>query len=116
MHSHVFGEVMDIEPDRLSGRKTTATVIGRLSAKLLIAGFLCLETALVFLYFRDGVIAGFLACAAICFLLDAALVWKDRAYSTKEMRLFLWGWNVAALLGLFWNWTHGTLTHVRTDF
>ncbi len=112
MHSHVFGEVMDIEPDRLSGRKTTATVIGRLSAKLLIVVFLCLETALVFHYFRDGVIAGFLACAAICFLLDRALVWKDRAYSTKEMRLFLWGWNVAALLGMFWNWTHSTLTHV----
>ena len=112
MHSHVFGEVMDIEPDRLSGRKTTATAIGRIWAKLLIAGFLCVETALVFHYFQDGVIAGFLACAAIWFVLDAALVWKHRAYSTKEMRLFLWGWNVAALLGMSWNWTHNTLTRV----
>src|SRR5205814_8902630 len=25
MHSHIFGEVMDIEPDRLTGRRTTAT-------------------------------------------------------------------------------------------
>src|SRR5215467_1353570 len=28
MHSHVFGEIMDIVPDRASGRRTTATVIG----------------------------------------------------------------------------------------
>jgi hypothetical protein len=29
------------------------------------------------------------------------------------MRLFLWGWNAAALLGILWNWAHGTLTHVE---
>src|ERR1700674_4900709 len=40
MHSHVFGEVMDIEPDLLSGRRTTATSIGRGRAKFLIAAFL----------------------------------------------------------------------------
>ena len=28
MHSHVFGEIMDIDPDRASGRRTTGTVIG----------------------------------------------------------------------------------------
>src|SRR5205823_9120498 len=59
MHSHIFGEVMDIEPDQLSGRRTTATLIGRVLAKFL-----------------------------------------------------MWGWNAAALLGMFWNWTHSTLTHV----
>ncbi len=112
MHSHVFGEVMDIEPDRLSGRRTTATVIGRMPAKFLIAGFLCLETALIFNYFRDWAITGFLALGALWFLLDATLLWKNRAYSPKEMRLFLWGWNVAAFLGMFWNWTHHTLAHI----
>ena len=29
MHSHVFGEVMDIAPDRLSGRRTTTTAKSR---------------------------------------------------------------------------------------
>ena len=33
MHSHVFGEVMDLEPDRTAGRHTTATVIGRASCR-----------------------------------------------------------------------------------
>jgi lycopene elongase/hydratase (flavuxanthin-forming) len=112
MHSHIFGEVMDIEPDRLSGRQTTATSIGRVTAKFLIAAFLCVETALVRIYFRDGIITGFLALGALWFLIDATLLWKNRAYRPKEMRLFLWGWNAAALLGMFWNWTHATLTHV----
>src|SRR2546430_152925 len=40
MHSHIFGEVMDIAPDRLSGRQTTATSIGRVRAKFLSASFL----------------------------------------------------------------------------
>ena len=112
MHSHVFGEVMDIEPDQLSGRRTTATSIGRVRAKFLIAAFLCTETILVQIYFRDWIITGFLAFGALWFLIDATLLWKNRAYRPEEMRLFLWGWNAAALLGMFWNWTHGSLTHV----
>src|SRR6266699_2268583 len=112
MHSHIFGEVMDIEPDRLAGRRTTATVIGRVRAKFLIAVFLCIETALAQFYFRDWIITGFLAIGALWFLIDATLVWKERAYSPKEMRLFLRGWNAAALLGMIWDWSSGTLTHV----
>jgi len=112
MHSHIFGEVMDIEPDQRSGRRTTATLIGRVRSKFLIAAFLSIETILVQTYFRDGIITGFLAFGALWFVIDATLLWKNRAYRPKEMRLFLWGWNAAALLGMFWNWTHGTLTHV----
>jgi len=110
MHSHIFGEVMDIEPDLLSGRRTTATVIGRVRAKFLIAVLLCVETALVQFYFRDWIITSFLTIGAIWFLADATLLWKNRAYTPKQMRLFLWGWNAAAVLGMFWNWGHGTLT------
>src|ERR1700740_2179592 len=43
MHSHIFGEVIDIEPDQLSGRQTTACLIGRVPVKFLIAAFLCGE-------------------------------------------------------------------------
>jgi 4-hydroxybenzoate polyprenyltransferase len=114
MHSHVFGEVMDIEPDGLSGRTTTATLIGRVPAKFLIVTLLCIETALVYFYFRDLIIAGFLAIGMLWFVLDAGAIWKNRAYSPTEMRLFLWGWNIAALLGILWNWKQGTLTHVNS--
>lgn len=112
MHSHIFGEVMDIEPDRLSGRRTTATLIGRVRAKFLIAAFLFVEAAMVFVFSLDWIIAGFLAVGTLWFLIDATLLWKNRAYSSKEMRLFLWGWNAAAFLGMYWNWSSGTLTRV----
>src|SRR5260370_6565543 len=87
MHSHIFGEVMDIEPDRLSGRRTTATLIGRVRAKFLIATLLALETVLVQIYFRDWLITVFLAFGALWFVMDATLLWRDRAYSPKQMRL-----------------------------
>jgi 4-hydroxybenzoate polyprenyltransferase len=112
MHSHIFGEVMDIEPDRLSGRRTTATLTGRVGAKFLVAAFMFIESYLVRFYFRDWIITCFLALGGLWFLIDASLVWKNRAYRPAEMRFFLWGWNAAALLGMYWNWTHGTLTHV----
>jgi 4-hydroxybenzoate polyprenyltransferase len=48
MHSHVFGEVMDIDPDRQSGRLTTATVIGAVPSKLLISGMLIIEALLIY--------------------------------------------------------------------
>jgi 4-hydroxybenzoate polyprenyltransferase len=113
MHSHIFGEVMDLEPDRLSGRRTTATLIGAVPSKLLIAGILCVETVLVYVFFGDLVIAGFLGVGAAWFLLDATMIWRNRPYSPTEMRLFMWGWNAAAFAGMFWNWTNGSLLHAR---
>lgn len=112
MHSHIFGEVMDIEPDCLSGRQTTATRIGRVPAKLLIATFLSVESAFILFYFREMIVTGFLALGAIWFVLDAALLWKNRAYQPREMRLFLWGWNATALLGIYWNAAHGSLAQI----
>jgi 4-hydroxybenzoate polyprenyltransferase len=113
MHSHIFGEVMDIEPDRLSGRRTAATSIGAVRSKLLIAGILCVETALVYVFFGDRVITVFLAAGVAWFLLDAVLIWKSRPYSPTEMRLFMWGWNVAAIAGMVWNWSTGSLLQAR---
>jgi 4-hydroxybenzoate polyprenyltransferase len=112
MHSHIFGEVMDIEPDRLSGRRTTATLLGAKRSKLLLAGFLCVETVLVYYFFGDLVIAGFLGFGAAWFVLDSLLIWKNRPYNPRTMRLFMWGWNVAAFVGMFWNWSNGSLTYV----
>jgi hypothetical protein len=82
-------------------------------SKLLIAAFLCVETALVYVSFGDLLITGFLGFGAAWFLLDAMLIWKNRPYSPMEMRLFMLGWNAAAIAGMFWNWSEGSLTHVR---
>lgn len=113
MHSHIFGEVMDLEPDRLSGRRTTATRLGPVRSKLLIAGFLLVEATLVYVFFADAVVAGFLALGVAWFLGDAFALWKSRAYSPAEMRLFMWGWNAAAVAGIVWNFSRGSLTHAR---
>ena len=104
---------MDVEPDRLSGRRTTATLIGAVRSKLLIAGFLCVETALVYIFFRDLVTTAFLGFGAAWFVLDALVIWKNRPYSPTAMRLFMWGWNAASFAGMFWNWSIGSLTHAR---
>ncbi|GAC1640052.1 MAG: prenyltransferase [Candidatus Acidiferrum sp.] len=109
MHSHVFGEIMDIEPDRQSGRATLATKIGRIPAKLFVASILAIEYFLIERYFADRAIAIFLACGIAWFVLDALLLWKNRPYSPSQMRLFLWGWNFAAVLGIAWNAFHGSL-------
>lgn len=111
MHSHIFGEVMDLGPDRLSGRRTTGTLLGAVPSKLLIVGFLGLETVLVYVFFGDIVIAGFLGLGALWFLVDAMAIWRSRAYSANEMRLFMWGWNAAAVAGMVWNWSENSLTH-----
>src|SRR5215470_6816610 len=109
MHSHVFGEIMDIEPDEKSGRRTLATQIGRVRAKFFIASLLLIEFFLIVRYFSDRAIAAFLALGAIWFVLDATILCRNRPYSPPQMRLFLWGWNAAAVLGILWNALHGSL-------
>ena len=110
MHSHLFGEVMDIVPDRESGRTTTAVRIGAVRTKLLMAVFLSVEVALATRHFHDRVIAGFLTAGALWFVADALWLWRNKPYSRKVMTLFMWMWNVTALLLIVWDYTQGTLT------
>src|ERR1700730_12278401 len=88
MHSHIFGEVMDIVPDRKSGRRTTATQIGAVRAKLLIAALLCVETGMVYWFCHDAVISGFLGAGVVWFVLDSIMLWKERTYTPGQMRAF----------------------------
>jgi len=89
MHSHLFGEVMDILPDREAGRTTTAVRIGAVRTKLLMAVFLSVEVALVTRYFHDRVIGAFLAAGAVWFVADTLWLWRNKAYSRKVMTLFI---------------------------
>jgi lycopene elongase/hydratase (flavuxanthin-forming) len=104
MHSHVFGEVMDFDPDRAVGRRTTATIIGRIPAKLLIAALLVVEAALVWTFFREVVLAGFLLTSALWFVLDATAIWKSRTYTNGQMRFAMLAWNAVALFSVPWMW------------
>ena len=110
MHSHVFGEVMDLGPDRQSGRRTTATLIGAVPSKLLIAAMLVGETFLIYSQYGDRRIAGALAFGAIWFVLDALIIWRNRPYSLTTMKCFLLGWNAIALGSMGWMWSNAPFT------
>jgi 4-hydroxybenzoate polyprenyltransferase len=109
MHSHLFGEVMDILPDRAAGRTTTAVRIGPVRSKLLMAAFLSVEVALITGYFHDRVIGGFLAAGVVWFIADALWLWRNQPYSRNVMTLFMWMWNAAAVLLIVWDCRHGSL-------
>jgi len=110
MHSHVFGEVMDIGPDRSSGRRTTATDIGAIRSKLLIAAMLAGESFLAYKWIADFWIAGALAFGAAWFILDALVFWRDRPYTLVQMRVFLLGWNAIAVASMKWVWSTAQFT------
>ena len=113
MHSHVFGEVMDVEPDRSAGRRTTAAVIGRVPAKLLIVALLFCEAVLVVRVFGAKELAAFLLVTAAWFAIDAMLIWRSRPYSNGTMRFFMLAWNAIALISMPWMWAKAILLHMR---
>lgn len=109
MHSHLLGEVMDLVPDRLAGRRTTALVIGAVPTKLLIGAFLASEALLVHHAFDDRIVTAFLACGAGWFVFDAVFL-RARHYPEWLARFFLLGWNVMAIASAWYVWSSGALT------
>jgi 4-hydroxybenzoate polyprenyltransferase len=109
MHSHLLGEIMDLEPDRQAGRRTTAVWLGHLPAKYLIAAMMVAESLLV-LRLGDAAIATFLALGALWFMADAWF-FGQRPYPGLLMRLFLIGWNIVAVVSAPWVWMRGSFTH-----
>ncbi len=100
--AHIAGEIMDIEPDKKAGKKTTATIIGRKNTKLLMLAFLLIEVIVLGIGFQDYVLAGFLAVFSAWLVLDVFVFFKDNPYTVAQMRLFGWAMNVSALLSMLW--------------
>ena len=97
MHSHLFGQIMDIAPDARAGRTTTAVWLGPMRAKWLIAVLLTLEVWLAtWLPFKPYLVP-LLAGGALFFVFDA-LVWRARPYPLAFLKLFFIGFNLALLL------------------
>ena len=109
MHSHLFGEIMDLEPDRRAGRRSLAGVLGVRPAKWLLVALLAVEAALIWKWARDPWLAAFLAASAAWFTLDVMLLWRDRPYSPGEMRFSFLAWNGVALASMPWVWHAATL-------
>ncbi len=107
MHSHLLGQIMDVEPDKIAGRRSTAVVLGMVPAKVLLAGLIVAEAGLMAFALQQPLIAGVLLCGAGYFLLDALLLWKEKPYSPGMMRFYLMGWNGVALATMPCVWYSG---------
>lgn len=112
MMAHLFGQILDIEPDGKANRKTTAVLLGMRPAKWLLAGFLACLCLLTGVVFQSVVLCLFFAAATLWFLLDVLVVWKNRPYSTFETNLFGQGFNVGAIASIPYMWWTGELTRL----
>lgn len=100
--AHIAGEVMDIEPDLLANKKTTATLIGRKKTKLLMLFLLIVETYILSVWFNDFVLAGFLGLFSLWLILDIFILFKDKPYTLFQMKLFGYAINISAILSMIW--------------
>jgi 4-hydroxybenzoate polyprenyltransferase len=112
MQAHLFGQIMDIEPDRIAGRRTTAILLGVQPSKLLMTAFLLFECVFVWHYFHSLAVSGFFALAAVYFLLDLTLLVRGRFYKPWELHLFALGLNAVTLGSMGWFWATGSLSQI----
>ena len=100
--AHIAGEIMDIEPDLESGKKTTATLIGRKKTKLLMLFLLLIETYILFFWFKDFVLSTFLGTFSIWLIFDIFLFFKEKPYDLSQMKLFGYAMNISAIMSMIW--------------
>ena len=105
--SQLIGEVMDIEPDRAAGRRTTATVLGARHTKTLIIGIVAAEALLVALPLGDPAFGAGLGAFLLWLLLDQLVLFRDGRYSLGQMKLFGLGGNACAVASMAWVWARG---------
>ena len=100
--AHIAGEIMDIEPDIAAGKKTTATLIGRKKTKLAMLFLLLIETYILFGWFNDVVLAGFLGVFSVWLFLDVFIFFKEKPYNLFQMKIFGFAMNLSAILSMIW--------------
>lgn len=113
MHSHLLGQMSDVDPDRAAGRRTTAVVIGVANSKLLAGCLLLGEAWLIQRYFHSPVLVVFLLLAGLGFLADCVLR-GDRTVSDQQLKWVLIAWNFVAIVSMYWVWREGVFV-VRTS-
>ena len=109
--AHIAGEIMDIEPDILSQKKTTATLIGRKKSKIVMLLLLLVEVYVLLCWFQDFVLSGFLGIFSVWLFLDTFFFFKDKPYTLFQMKLFGIAMNLSAVLSMIWVLYSGKLLH-----
>ncbi|WP_372369908.1 UbiA family prenyltransferase [Candidatus Uabimicrobium sp. HlEnr_7] len=105
MQSHLFGQIMDIDADKVAGRKSTAVVIGALRAKLLLIFIMTAEVVIAYIYFRTPIVAIFMSAGVLFFIFDAAF--GPRRYPVWFMKIFFVGWNLMVIATIHFVWRYG---------
>lgn len=107
--AHIAGEIMDIEPDIIANKRTTATLIGRKKTKFLMLFILLLEVYILSCWFKDYVLASFLAIFSIWLILDVFIFFKEKPYTIEQMKFFGFAMNLCALFSMLWALYSGKL-------
>jgi len=113
MHSHLFGQIMDIVPDREAGRRTTAICLGIVPAKILLVTMLAGETAFVAWAFKNPYLTAAMALGTLWLLFDLVVLFRNRLYPNNALTLFALGLNFAMFSTMHWVWLTGVLLHMR---
>jgi len=107
--AHIAGEIMDIEPDIMSKKRTTATLIGRKRTKYLMILILLVEVYILAFWFQDYVLSSILAVFSVWLLFDVFIFFKEKPYSQSQMKLFGFAMNVVAIVSMLWVLYSGNL-------
>ncbi len=110
MQSHLIGEVMDIEPDGKTGRKTTAVILGMKKTKLIIIAIVAAEVSLLFIHYKEFIFGSMLLFGLIWLLLDLFFIYRTKTYTVNEMKLFGLLSNTMALVSMIYVWYSGCLS------
>lgn len=109
IQSHLIGEIMDIEPDRAGGRKTTATALGFRGSKVLLAVIVGIEAYILLAIANELLLGVFLVLYTLYMILDALFIFKNKPYPLQLIKLFGICANIAALVTMVWLWITGGL-------
>ncbi|MEZ6090568.1 MAG: UbiA family prenyltransferase [Pirellulaceae bacterium] len=105
MQSHLFGQLMDVDEDRVADRHGTAITIGVLPAKWLLVAIMSAEVAISLTYFRSPHVAIFMLCGTTFFVVDA--IAGPKHYPVWFTKLFFAAWNVIVIATMHFVWRWG---------
>jgi 4-hydroxybenzoate polyprenyltransferase len=105
MQSHLFGQLMDLDEDKIAGRKSTAVVIGVIPAKLLLVTIMVALALIAYRYFHLPVVAIFMTLGAMFFFLD--MCFGPRRYPVWFSTSFFIAWNAVVILSMHFVWRYG---------
>lgn len=100
----LIGEIMDIDPDKKAGRKTTATVLGNDATKLLVIGLVIAEAAILYVIFHAYTLSAYMMLVILWLIFDFIYLNKKLPYTIGQFNLLGFGINAAGYGSIFWVW------------